>query len=180
MKKHKLLLIIIVITQLLINASAFGEEKTWFSLYQQAGSFVNQGEMDKAAAAYYRAQLASSWARELRPSAFVGNGNDPGTVRAALNQVIGQSVNPWAFKEVKNRLIPILDDILSEVEQIRTEEQLDSSIFSGLTASQKKEEAEGTLTKYPYVIPKNQRIEKFKTFAKNWVEEGKTAATGGK
>ena len=78
-------------------APAFSDSSNWFDGYQEVNKFAKKNDIHSAATSFYRAQLASSWARQIRPSAFVGNGNDPGTVRAALNPDLGSTNQPLGF-----------------------------------------------------------------------------------
>jgi hypothetical protein len=153
-------------------SSVSAEAKSWTESYIEAQEFLKAKDMSSAALAYYRAQLASSWARELRPAAFVGNGNDPGTFRAAMNQVLGQSINPWAFEDSKARLLPLLEKLEKEVAAVKTDKELAESIYSGITESgQNRYEA-----KYPYVIPIEGRLAAFKDFAAKWIAQGRIVA----
>lgn len=153
-------------------SSASADAKSWTESYIEAQDLLKDKDMSRAALAYYRAQLASSWARELRPAAFVGDGNDPGTFRSAINHTLGESINPWAFEDAKARLLPILEKLEKEVAGIKTDKALAESIYSGITESgQNTYEA-----KYPYVIPVDARLAKFKDFAAKWIAQGRAAA----
>ena len=156
----------------LFASNLCADAKTWSESYVEAGELVKTQDLSSGAFAYYRAQLASSWARELRPSAFVGNGNDPGTFRSAMNQVLGESINPWTFKDPKKRLLPILDKLEQEVAALHTSQELSNSIYSGIMESDQK----GEEAKYPYAFPIEERLAKFKAFAAKWIAQGRAAA----
>lgn len=158
-----------------LPTTAQTENPSWVQSYQEAGKLLKQGRYAAAAESYYRAQLASSWDRELRPAAFVQDGNDPGTLRAALNQTLGAAINPWAFKDAKKRLVPILDLLTKEVEAITSLEALSSSIYGGFSGGSKEEQG-ASQRKYPLVIPTKERLLKFKRFANNWIAQGRSAA----
>lgn len=171
-KKNMRLLTYTVFQVCLFASNVYADPKSWSESYIEAGDLVKKHDLSSAAFAYYRAQLASSWAKELRPSAFVGNGNDPGTFRSAINQVLGESINPWTFQDPKKRLLPILDKLEQEVEALHTSQELSNSIYSGSMESEQKEEE----AKYPYAFPIEERLAKFKAFAAKWIAQGRAAA----
>lgn len=158
-----------------IPYSVFAEQKGWMDAYLEAADFVKKQEMPAAALAYYRAQLASSWARKMRPSAFVNNGNDPGTMRGAMNVTLGEAINPWAFQDRTGRLLPILDKLSQEISEIQDQEQLAASPYSGFVGGGEDEEKQGMTKRYPFVIFPKDRLQKFKIFAEAWLQKGRIA-----
>lgn len=148
-------------------------KKGWLDYYMDSSDFLKEKKMSKAAYSYYQAQLSSSWCKELRPSAFVHDGTDPGTLRAAINVGVGQLINPWAFQDPKGRIFPILTRIEKEISELKTLDDLENSPYSG---RMEKKESRKDIEKYPFVIAPENRLQRFKSFANNWIQQGKHAA----
>ena len=172
----KYLTVVISVLMLMSSSWVSAEPRNWVECYVEAAEFRKQNKLESAAHSYYRAQLASSWARELRPLAFIGDGNDPGTFRSAMDFTLGQTINPWAFENPKKRLVPLLDRLEAEVRAIKDQKQLSGSIFSGAIGSEEEERSKGYLAKYPYKIDEGDRMSRFKTFALEWIASGRKAA----